>query len=61
MTEKFSKNKRKRLDGVSSAGFAELDFGFDVALAFGALYGAFDFGEYVFGFAEFLAESLVVD
>jgi hypothetical protein len=30
-------------------------------VALGALYGAFDFGEDVFGFTEFFAENLVVE
>ncbi len=53
--------KRKKLDGVGSADFAERDFGFLPALAFGALDCAFGFGEEVGGFAEFLAENFVVE
>ena len=54
------KKEKKSLDWVGSADFAELNLRFDVALALGALDSAFDFGEDVFGFAELLAEMLVV-
>ena len=58
--QEFSKNK-ENLDGVSSASFAELYLRFDVAVAFGTLYGAFNFGEDIFGFAELLPEMLVIE
>ena len=54
------KNKKKVLDWVSSANFAELDFCFNVAFAFWTLYSAVIW-ENVFWFAEFLAEVFVVE
>jgi len=58
--KEITKNK-KGLDGVSSAGFAELYFGFDVAVTLGALNCVFDLGKDIFGFAEFFPEDLVVE
>jgi hypothetical protein len=51
---------KEKLDWISSADFAELDFGFNVAFAFGALNSAV-FRVEVLWFAKHFAEVLVVE
>jgi hypothetical protein len=51
---------KENLDGISSANFAELNLGLNVALAFWTLNAAVIW-EDVFGFAELFAEDFVVE